>query len=109
MPVVDVAQRGRFMRSKSATVPGIENHPFEFRVRFHAPVRRVRTIPLDAIPAWTRPEAELKAAPKPESRLQRKPEPEPQPPKSTLTLPAPQPPTPQPAAATDLSSALEAE
>jgi flagellar biosynthesis/type III secretory pathway protein FliH len=90
------------MRSAPATVPGIEPRPFEFRVRFHAPVRRVRTVPLEAVSAaTTRPAAEPKTTPKPEPKPQSRLEPQAQhaqpQPKAAPTLPPPQPPAPAPA------------
>lgn len=33
------------MRSAPVARPGVEHHPFEFRVRFHAPLRRVVVVP----------------------------------------------------------------
>lgn len=76
--------------------------PLEFRVRFHAPVRRVRTISLDAAAALAKTEPE----PKSQSRYQ------PQPvPKAVPTLPLPQPPlTPAPTfLPTDLEKELKAD
>jgi hypothetical protein len=81
------------MRSTTVTPPGFDRKPFEFRLRFHRPLRGVEVVPADETSSAARP-----TPPSPPARR------EPEPPKSA---PAP-PPTPvQPAAAKPTATETE--
>lgn len=65
----EAPKRGSPMRSTTVHPPGAEHRPFEFHIRFHAPLRGAEVVPCDTTPSMPHPTHAAHPEPEPQPKI----------------------------------------